>query len=220
MAKAPMQGLGGPKGQIPEVGHGRPGGRVQRPGMKNAKPATMKEQAAYNKFVGFSMMMLYSDKFLAQAIEMLKDDEPVRQSVAKIASMLALRAFVAAKEQDFELPAAAVLHGGAEIVELVAEVAEAAGLPPMTPDEIEAAWYLAADLFRSGIEGRGLLNTEAVAEDMEHFRKMDEAGELHKVARDIGVVSGGFSQMGAPKQVDGPQTVETRPNSGEPPEAL
>lgn len=203
-----MQGLGaavggetlstGQVGRIPEAGYKPP-----RAGMENAKKATPEQQQKYNEFVSFSMQALYDEKFMGNAIKLIKTARSPVEGIARVAASVASRVYISAKKNGYDLPGEVILHGGAEVLELVKEMAEASGVAALDEDQTESAFYLAADIFRSSLDGRGMIDKGAVMQDIQEFRRMEEAGELDETAARFGPKSLGAA-TGQPAPEDAP----------------
>lgn len=155
-------------------------GNVPQPqmGPGQVKRASPEEQRLYNRFVGLSMTLLYDKKFMQSAIEMIRARESVMQGVADVSSLIAFRVYTEGKKQGQEIPASVVLHGGMEIITLVIEMALAAGFPPMSDQEIQEAFYIAADTFREKMEMAGHLDPAQLEQDAQELSAMAQSGQF------------------------------------------
>lgn len=160
-------------GRIPEAGYQPPPGVGSRLGTKDADPA---QQRAYTRFVTTGMGLLYQQAFWARAVAMLKSsDEPAR-GIAEVASILIVQAVRMYEKGGEKVPHEVLLHGGSEIMALVAEAAMASGLPKLNPDQAEAALLLTADLVQLQMSRNGMLEHEKINSAMVQFRNMDAEG--------------------------------------------
>lgn len=150
-----------------------------------ARQATPEEQQQYNQFVGMSMTLLYSEKFMPRAIEMLKSEKTTMEGVAKVAAQVAFRVYSDAKKRNIDMPASVVLHGGMELVQLVIELALAAQIPPMPPEEEQMAFYGAADKFRELLESNNMVDPEMMRQEQQELDAMHNDGRLAQVMGEI-----------------------------------
>lgn len=178
----------------------------RRPGFENAKQAPPELQEKYNRFVGFGMMALYDEKFMKGAVKAMKASNSPVEGVARVAASVASRVYASSRKSGYDLPGEVVLHGGAELLELTKEMAEAAGVAKMDDDQTEAAFYLAADMFRSALHGQGLINKEAALTDLNEFRVMEQDGRLADVMAHFN--KGGFGAGGPAPQQPAPMPPE------------
>ncbi|UWQ30269.1 hypothetical protein [Leisingera sp. M523] len=139
------------------------------------KQATPEQQRVYNRFVGLSMAMLWSEKFMAKAAKIIKAHPNETDAMAMIGATIVQRVFMAADDQGEPVPPEVLLHGGLEVMNEVATFAQAAGVQGIEPDEIETAYYLAADKVREGLIQAGKLDPQELAGQFEQIKGM--AGE-------------------------------------------
>lgn len=143
-------------------------GPEQQAGPKQ-KPASKEEQAEYNKFVGMGMTMLWSDQFMPTAEKMLKASPDEVEAMARLGVAIGSRIYDGAKKQGHDISPAVMLHGGLEIMQQITEFAIAAGIPKIGPEDTEDAYYLAADMFRAHLQGKGEIDPEASAADLDQI---------------------------------------------------
>lgn len=147
--QAPKNAAGNPDGQAPEG---------QGTGQVDGKQASPELQAKYNRFVAMGIMMLWDEKFTPKALAVFKEHPNQTDALASIGAAIAQRIYMKAKEQGDEIPPEVVVHAGWELMNEVAEFATAAGVQGIEPDEIETAYYLAADKVREALEKAGLMD--------------------------------------------------------------
>jgi hypothetical protein len=139
--------------------------------------ATPEQQEAYNRFVGQALLHVFGDeKVMTKILDQIGDD-PV-QDVGRTAANIGFVVLKKAEAAGETVPPEVILHGGQEIVGVLAEMAKAGKRIEMTPDDIEKAYYVAADIFRQMMQGEGGIDPETAAGDIEALRQMEESGEL------------------------------------------
>lgn len=170
------QALGGPQQQAQAATQQpAPGPTAPQPPGTEPKQASPEQQRLYNRFVGMCMAMLWSEKFMASAAKIIKAHPNETDAMAVIGATIVQRVFVAADEQGEPIPPEILLHGGLEVMHEVATFAKAAGVEGIEPDEIETAFYLAADKVREGLIRAGKLDPQQLAEQFEQVKSL--AGE-------------------------------------------
>lgn len=165
--------LGEPQ-QADQPGAPREAKAPQVPGSE-PKQATKDQQRIYNRFVGLCMAFLWSEKFMPKAVKIIKAHPNETDAMAMIGATIVQRVFMAADSQGEPIPPEVLLHGGLEVMNEVATFAKAAGVEGIDPDEIETAYYLAADKVRDGLVKAGKLDPQELAGQFEEIKNM--AGE-------------------------------------------
>lgn len=156
-----MMGMGMAAGAAPE----------QRAPSREAQQepnVTPEQQQEYNKFVGFSLMTMAQDGFLEKAKKAMEANPSIEDGMAQIGANVAYRVFTKARQEGQTISPAVLVHGGAEIMEKVGEMAGAAGIE-VTPEQIEDAYYMAADIMNEKLTEMGIMDEEFAAEDAEDF---------------------------------------------------
>lgn len=167
-------------------------------GPGQVKRASPEEQRLYNRFVGLSMTLLYDEKFMQRAIEMIRSRENVMQGVAEVASLIAFRVYTEGKKQGQEIPASVVLHGGQEVITLVIEMAMAAGFPPMSDQEMQEAFFVAADTFREKMEQAGHLDPAQLEQDAQEIAAMAQSGQFTEMMATMQAEQAKMAPQGGP----------------------
>jgi hypothetical protein len=185
---------------------GQEGGGDDQP---NVSP---EEQAAYEQFVTNGMKLIYQGDHVAPAVldqlrgkwddvkpslgEIPKEENPLdpknpidNLAVATVALVLALEA--SAAEAGQKVDPAVVFHGGAELLEQLADIAQAAKIHDFSDDEMTGAANRAAMLY--GVSSKSMDKQEALAE-FDHFLKTqgDQLGQS--------LASGAEGQEQAPQE--------------------
>lgn len=164
------------------------------PSMDAAKgtPATEEEQDAYNRFVGMALMALSEKGFMEQAAKAIGDNPSKEDAMAKIGTTIVGRIYQASREQGAPVQPSVLLHGGAEIMQQIGEFATAAG-HEVTPEQVETAFFLAADEMNDILAQQGALGEELAPEDEDEFMA-NNSGEAEKVAERIQMARQGIQQ--------------------------
>lgn len=122
-----------------------------------ATPATPEQQAQFDKFVAMGMAILYDPQFIPRARAVIAGEGEAVEGIAEVAVGIVGRIFMQAKKEGEDIDPAVVLHGGWQIINYVAEVARVSANVEISPEDIEAAFYIAADKFRQTLEKNGVV---------------------------------------------------------------
>lgn len=189
LGKAAMGMQPGQSAQIPEAGYSPEGETVRR--------ATPEQQQVYNQFLALAMTLLYDDKFMDTAIKMLKSASKTVQGIANVASTVVVRVYKQGLDQGKDIPDAVLVHAGVEIVGLVIELAQAAGMPPLQKGEEEMVYLQAADMARDMLEKGGMKDGEALAASGKDFDDLINSGKMASIMAEIERVQGGGAETPA-----------------------
>lgn len=201
-----MRGLGAapPQGQAPQQPAPQPqaaGQPMQQPaqgGTPDAQEATPEQRAQFDQFVSTGMAILFDPQFVNTARQRIEGDDNPIDAVAEVATNIVNRIFTEAMKQGEDIDQLVVLHGGWQILNYVAEVAQVGAGVEMAPEDIETAFYLAADKFRKMLEAEGLM--EPIQDPQEGYRKA-----VQIVGDEQQLQSGVQRAMAARRQVPGAQ---------------
>ena len=150
-----MQGLG-PAQQAPQQ---QP---AQTPaGMQQGTPATPEQQAQFNKFVAMCTLMLYDDKFRPKAMKLLQGSQDPADGMARLGAAIVLRIYMGAVEQKQQIDPAVVIHGGFKLMEEIKIFAEASQIQGIDDTDVEAAYYIAADMVQAELRKNGIMPEES-----------------------------------------------------------
>lgn len=198
MPADPQQPQPRPQRQGLAMGMGNPAA-----GNGKGQQADPELQEQYNKFVLLSTNMIFDERLEEGAIKaMTAEGDPVR-AVAKLASLVASRVYMAARKESGSQDAirsadqspispAVLLHGGWEIVQQAAEFAEMNGIGQLSQEDMEMAYLMAVDQFRLTLEQSGVLDGQAMKQDMremerlmgpEAVRAIEEAANADRIPR-------------------------------------
>lgn len=199
-----MAGLGNPMApptMTPQAGQPQ-GDVVSEAGTAEQPNVTPEEQAMYDQFVGNAEQIIFPDgedgqptaspmilaqlrgEFDPEAMEAFAAAEPPlaqspTDSLAGTAVMLVLvleNSMAASGMQiDPDTLDTVIFHAGAEILQGLGEVAEAADIHAYTEEELEAALYRALDLYRIS---SGRIDQDALKQQFGQIVEADKAGTL------------------------------------------
>ena len=105
-------------------------------------------------------------------------------------------------EDDYEsktnkqVPGDIILHAGKEILEDLADLAQTEQIHDYTPEELEGAAYVAADLYREKRGSEGKLDEKAAKEEAGLLVKADQTGQMDEL---IPGASTAFAKKGPPQ---------------------
>lgn len=190
----PMNQMGAPaaqQGQQPAMGG-------EMPGNAEGESASPEEQAIYDRFVKTVMGVIYPEgpeqvspqimqnlqgQFDQRAQAMFAEAVPPVQatptdSIAQTAVLLTIAIESAMERSGQQIPDDVVFHAGAEVLEMLAELAEAAGIVDLSDDEMNAVMLRAMDLYRISSPR---VDPEALAAEFGQIIEADRAGNMDQV---------------------------------------
>jgi hypothetical protein len=147
---------------------------------------TPEEQEVYETFVSQAQLAIYTPETTASFLKVMKASSDPVSELGKFAANVAFRVVQAAQEQGVDIDDEIILQGGAEIVEVLVEVSEEGGGPNFEPDQVDGAFYAAADEYRSLMEGAGQVDTEGAKANMQDFAAAEQSGELEQMLQGAG----------------------------------
>lgn len=158
-----------------------------------APNVTPEEQAEYEDFVDQGFKVIYSGDAFEKIVDRIAAEQDPVQGLAQVTAAVASRVLSSAKGAGKEISGDAAFHGGIQLLEDLGENLTKAGVHNYTDKDLERASYLAMDAFREMNQDSGLINQEAVAEDMSLLQQGDASGEL----------AGMMKKLGAPEHLQG-----------------
>lgn len=191
-----MKGLGQGLQTMPERGPTVGQADYQKPATPGAKPASPEQQAEYNKFVGFGMRLLFSDKVSMDSIEMLQKAGNKIEGAAQVLASIVTRLYTSQVEQGQQPMPEVVLHGSWELLDNVIQLAMASGMEDFSEDDREGAFFMAADLLRANLAKAGMIDPEIVKQDVAALHEMEDSGQMSEFAQHFA----GQQQQGAPQE--------------------
>lgn len=149
-AGAPAPPPGG--AQTPGAGMGT----AEKPGQRKATP---QQEQQYSALYSAAVAMLYSEKFKAKAIKMLKSDGDPVDLMARLGAPIFSRVVTEMAKRGAELEAVAVIEAGRTFIEEIGDLAKTVGTE-VSDEDIENAFYIAADTVRETAVAAGLLTQQ------------------------------------------------------------
>lgn len=189
-----MKGLGA---ELPTADQGQqprqqaPGGGGIGSSMIEASP---EEQDLYDRFVSMATMVIWNEQMIGPNIERLKSSPDPAAVAGEIASQAAQRVVARAAEDGIQIPPDVILHGGEEIVGQVVDLAEKAGIE-LSDDDVERAWYAAADDFGQSMTAQGVYTDELHRADAEDLKAMADDGTVDRILAELAAQRGGQAPM-------------------------
>lgn len=141
--------------------------------------ASPDEQAQYDTFVDKAYELIYNGgKVNPQILKSLEGaGEPV-DGLANTTAMVVIRLEDAAEQSGKKLSPDVMLHGGAEVLQDLADLAKQAGVHEYSKDEIQGATYQALDIYRAIRQKQGKLDIPAIQQDFQEIMQASQAGQL------------------------------------------
>ena len=148
---------------------------------------TPEEQEQYDLFVSNGMKLLYDQKVMPKLMESIRgggnateDGNPI-EGLANALSMLVMRLEDSAAEKGQPISPDVMLHGGTELLEQMADLAEQAGVHTFDESEIETALYLALDTYRTTRQQQGKLPEDQLKADMQQLAQAEQDGSIDEI---------------------------------------
>lgn len=141
------------------------------------------QQAAYNRFVGFSLVHLWDEGFMKNAIEILKKAPDITDGMARVTITVGTAVYKKAKEQGADIPDEVVLHGGWEILNNVADMARDIGLQ-VTDEDVEDAMHDAATMFMEIGSKEGWIDQQKIEAGAAELQEMEAQGQIDPAMRE------------------------------------
>lgn len=168
-------------------------------GEDGREPATPEEQAQYDAFVKEGMKLIYAKGQVNPGILKLLDDDPqdliailgeeVGQDFSPVIALAATATIVVlevVRRADPKPEGEIIMHGGAEILEDLADLAGQPGpdgqpIHTYTEDDVNQAMIHAVNLYRITATQAGMLDEEALAQEFADILNAQEDGTLGKM---------------------------------------
>ena len=144
--------------------------------MTGGEPASPEEQEAYDKFVSMALLHMHDEKVAPKLAERMRSGDPV-ETIGRVGAALGMTLIEKAREAGEEIPGDVILHGGREIIDALVEMAEASGVGPLSEEDAEQAFYVAADEFRDMMQAGGQYDQETAQADAQEIMGNDEVGQ-------------------------------------------
>lgn len=176
--KQMLPGLGGASEQEP---------RQREPDMmerEDGEPASPEEQAIYDRVVKNALELIYpaNEEGVAQSVmqSLSGSDNPV-VNLAMTTASLVNGLVMSAQKAGQKIPGDVLLAAGAEVLEVLVEVAEAARIHEFSEEDMERGWYLAVDMYREQAKAAGTLDEEALKADFAMLEEAEKEGRIDEV---------------------------------------
>ncbi len=148
----------------------------EQPG--DAPNVSPEEQAQYTAFVETALNLISDDRFEDGLLKSLGGSKDPVLSLASTALTVVQRVEASASQKGQQVSGDVLLHAGEEIVGALAEMAGAANIHDYTQEEMDGAFYRAADMYREEKQARGEIDQDAAAADLQDLAAADKAGQL------------------------------------------
>lgn len=188
------------------------------------EPASPEEQAIYDRFVRTVMGVIYPEgpeqvspaimqnlqgQFDERAQAMFAEAVPPVQptptdSMAQTAVLLTLAVESAIERAGQQIPDEVLFHAGTEVLEMLAELAEAAGIADLSDDELNAVTLRAMDLYRVSSPR---VDPQALTAEFEQIIAADRQGKIDQVLPGASSFKG-FGMEGAQPEQEEPGETE------------
>lgn len=155
-----------------------------------ASNVTPEEQAAYDEFVGQALNMISkpeNQKVRDSLLKLLSAGEDRVAALASAAVNVVQKVEQSGARAGREFTADILLHGGQEIVEHLAEFAEAKKVHEFTAEEIEAAFLQAVDQYR--MNNKDKIDPAAAQQELREIDMAGKEGNLDQIAPGLGEVA-------------------------------
>lgn len=177
--------------------------------MPEAEPnVSEEEQAQYDAFVENAAEIMYTKEGgpEPEVLGRLSTGKKPIDTMAQTLVWLVMLVEQDAKRQGQEIDDGVIFHAAAEILEMLIELSEAAGLHTWKEAEIQGAWYNALDMYREANSGPGgRIDEQEAASAFEALDAADKEGRADEIIP-------GFNQLAergmAMAQADGNEVDE------------
>ncbi len=167
-------------------------------GPDGSSSVSPEEQQQYDQFVNKAYELIYNNNQVnPQVLESLKGDGQPMDGLANTTAMVVMRVEDAAREAGQEVSPDVVFHGGAEILEDLADLAQQAGIHTFDDKELEGASYQALDIYRDQRQKQGKLDMGAIQQDFSQMIEADQMGTLGQMLPGIEENSGSKTENSA-----------------------
>jgi len=171
-----------------------------------AATASPEEQQQYDAFVGNAYKLMFGDdNRMRSIIASLKASDDPKMNLANATAQVVMALQQSAAKAGQQIGPDVLMHGGAEIMETLAEAAQRAKIHDYTADEMEGAWYQAVDMYREMASKAGLVDPEKAKAEFANLQQQDQSGALAEQLR-------GFADAApeeeAPAEIDDQEETE------------
>lgn len=167
-----------PRNEKPVAPSGLTAERESEGGSENVSP---EEQQQYETFVTNGMSIIYGDGSMPQVLQAIEADGNPVEGLANVLTMIVMRLEDSAKQSGTELTADVMFHGARELLEQLVDLAEQAGIAQIDEKQMDSAFYLALDMYRSQRQEQGALNTDELKAGMNEIMQAEQQGQLDEL---------------------------------------
>jgi len=139
------------------------------------------EQKQYDQFVKNGMNLIYDEGGLGKIVESLKGGENPIGGLANTLVSVVSRLEDSAEQNKQQISGDVLYHGGVELMEQLAEMAEAAKIHEFSEEDLESALYLALDQYRAMRQEQGKLPEERLKADFQTMLQAENEGRLDEI---------------------------------------
>jgi hypothetical protein len=173
--QAQLQQIQQPKGKAPMV--------------EEESTVSPEEQQMYDRFVENGAKIIYSQQVQDRLLEALSGGGDPVIGLVVTASSVVTQLEQSAQQNNMQLTEDVVFHGTVELLEMLIEMAETAGLHDFNEQEMERALFQTIENYR-GSHGESI-DQSSHQQDMEKLMQADQAGQLGQVAPELMQYGGG-----------------------------
>lgn len=149
---------------------------MNQQGMEDEPSVSPEEQAAYDKFVGSGLKILYSPKMDKQLRQAMKGGGNPIMGVAGV-----VNAVVGRMANAMQLDPAVLFHGMVELIEAAVELAEEAKLHEFSEQDMERVFLKTIEMFAQQNPGMG----KQMRRDMQELIEAEKQGNVEAVVPGI-----------------------------------
>lgn len=205
-----MAGIGGmmQRGPAPSAptapqsaGRPQPGDEQSAAGAAGEE-ASPEEQAQYDQFMDNAGEIIFPDgeqgpEISPNITQALKGSEDPIMNLATAAITIVTQLRDSAKKAGAPVSDDVLWEAGSDIVGMLADVANDAKIHEYSEEEIEKAWYMALDLYRTAGEQSGDVDTEALKQSFGEMQMADKEGRLAEFAPALAEQANKVQKQGA-----------------------
>lgn len=184
LSASAMQGA--PPGRQPAAGaptgQGGPGlAGAAAPADEEQPNVSPELQAQYDTFVRNGMEIMYSEQVMPKLLEAIRSVGDPVEGLGNAVATLVMRLDESAEQAGTEISGDVKLHGALELLEQMAELAEAAGVHEYAPEELEGAFYAAMDAYRVALQAQGKIRPEEYQADLQELQRAEQEGRIDEI---------------------------------------
>jgi len=138
------------------------------------------EQKSYDEFVANGMSLMNDEKALDVLLQSIQGDGNPIEGLANTVASIVMRVEDSAQQNGVEISGYVLMHGGMELLEQAADLAEQAGVHEFSDTDLESALYLSMDIYRTARQGQGKLDQNKFVQDLEEVKAAEADGSLEK----------------------------------------